>query len=195
MTIGDEILIGQVVDTNSAWLGQKLSEAGIRVKRILSVSDDFQEIISALQQATEDADIIFTTGGLGPTKDDITKKAIATFLGQKLIFHEPTYERIKKIFEKIGRPMSPAHNDQCLMPENAEILRNSMGTAPGMLFHFKNTKIISMPGVPYEMKAIMEEEVLPKIYETSPVQLSAVATLIDLVVQSVYNSLSREESS
>ncbi len=171
LTIGDEILIGQVVDTNSAWLGQKLSEAGIRVKRILSVSDDFQEIISALQQATEDADIIFTTGGLGPTKDDITKKAIATFLGQKLIFHEPTYERIKKIFEKIGRPMSPAHNDQCLMPENAEILRNSMGTAPGMLFHFKNTKIISMPGVPYEMKAIMEEEVLPKIYETSPVTI------------------------
>lgn len=167
LTIGDEILIGQVVDTNSAWLGQKLSEAGIRVKKILSISDDYHEIISTLQKTTEEADLIITTGGLGPTKDDITKKAIADFLGTKLYFHEPTYERIKKIFEKLGRPMSPAHNDQCLMPEGAEILRNSMGTAPGMLFNFQGTKIISLPGVPYEMKAIMEEEVLPKIYESS----------------------------
>lgn len=145
LTIGDEILIGQVVDTNSAWLGQKLSEAGIRVKKILSISDDYHEIISTLQKTTEEADLIITTGGLGPTKDDITKKAIADFLGTKLYFHEPTYERIKKIFEKLGRPMSPAHNDQCLMPEGAEILRNSMGTAPGMLFNFQGTKIISLP--------------------------------------------------
>ena len=171
ITIGDEILIGQVVDTNSAWLGQKLSEAGIRVKKILSISDDLQEINSSLQQSIGEADLIITTGGLGPTKDDITKKAIAAFVGSELYFHKPTYERIKRIFEKLGRPMSPAHNDQCLMPANAEILHNSMGTAPGMLFNFQGTKIISLPGVPYEMKAIMEEEVLPKIIETSPITI------------------------
>ena len=104
----DEIRIGQVVDTNSAWLGQKLSEAGIRVKKILSISDDLQEINSSLQQSIGEADLIITTGGLGPTKDDITKKAIAAFVGSELYFHKPTYERIKRIFEKLGRPMSPA---------------------------------------------------------------------------------------
>lgn len=160
ITVGDEILIGQVIDTNSAWLGQKLSEVGIQVKKTFSVGDQHNEIILGLTQALNEADIVFMTGGLGPTKDDITKKAIADFLGVELFFHQETYDRIKRLFERLGRPMSPSHNDQCLMPEGVQILKNSMGTAPGMMFYHQGKRIISMPGVPYEMKSIMEEVVI-----------------------------------
>jgi nicotinamide-nucleotide amidase len=161
ITVGDEILIGQVIDTNSAWLGQKLSEIGIQVKKIISVSDQHTEIIGSLSQALNESDIVFMTGGLGPTKDDITKKAIADFLGVDLFFHQDTYDRIKGIFERMGRPMSPSHDDQCLMPRGVQILKNDMGTAPGMLFQHMGKRIVSMPGVPYEMKSIMENEVIP----------------------------------
>ncbi len=167
ITVGDEILIGQVIDTNSASLGQQLSDIGIRVKKTWSVSDDHGQIILAMQQALDETDFLFMTGGLGPTKDDITKKAIADFLGVDLYFDLPTFERIQKIFERHGREMSPHHHDQCLMPIGVQILRNSMGTAPGMLFKYKNKMIISMPGVPYEMKAIMNEEVLPWLSQSS----------------------------
>jgi nicotinamide-nucleotide amidase len=161
ITIGNEILIGQVIDTNSAWLGQRLSDVGIMVKKSYSLSDDHQEIIKGLNQAFEESDFILITGGLGPTKDDITKKAIAEFLGVDMFFHQPTFERIKKMFEKLGREISPNHHDQCLMPKGVEILKNSLGTAPGMLFKHLGKMLISMPGVPYEMKAIMNEEVIP----------------------------------
>lgn len=161
ITVGDEILIGQVIDTNSAYLGQKLSEIGIQLKKTFSVGDQHNEIILGLSQALNEADIVFMTGGLGPTKDDITKKAIADFLGVELFFHQETFDRIKGIFERMGRPMSPLHNDQCLMPQGVQILKNSMGTAPGMLFYHQGKRIISMPGVPYEMKSIMEEVVIP----------------------------------
>jgi len=171
ITVGDEILIGQVVDTNSAWIGQRLSECGIHVQKIVSLSDDAQEIITSLKQSVEDAEIIFMTGGLGPTKDDITKKSIAEFLGVEMFFHQPTFDRIVKIFERIGRPMSPLHHDQCLMPVGVQILRNSMGTAPGMLFIHNGTRIFSMPGVPYEMKAIMEEEILPQLKAESKIAI------------------------
>lgn len=167
ITVGDEILIGQVIDTNSAWLGQQLSDIGIKVRKTWSVSDDHGQIILAMQQALDETDILFMTGGLGPTKDDITKKAIADFLGVELYFDQPTFERIQKIFEKIGRVMSPHHHDQCLMPFGVQILRNSMGTAPGMLFRHQNKMIISMPGVPYEMKAIINEEILPWLSQSS----------------------------
>lgn len=161
ITVGDEILIGQVIDTNSAWMGQKLSEIGVSIKKIWSVGDLHTEITEGLQQSLEVCDIVFMTGGLGPTKDDITKKAIADFFGVSMTFHQETYERIKRIFDQIGRTMSPAHDDQCLMPDNAHILYNRMGTAPGMLFYYGDQIVISMPGVPYEMKAIMEDEVIP----------------------------------
>jgi nicotinamide-nucleotide amidase len=167
ITVGDEILIGQVIDTNSAWLGQQLSDIGIKVRKTWSVSDDHGQIILAMQQALDETDILFMTGGLGPTKDDITKKAIADFLGVELYFDQPTFDRIQKIFERLGREMSPHHHDQCLMPFGVQILRNSMGTAPGMLFKYQKKMIISMPGVPYEMKAIMIEEVLPWLSQSS----------------------------
>jgi len=163
ISVGDEILIGQVVDTNSAWLGQHLSEIGITVKKSWSVADTHDEITLGLVQALDEADIVFMTGGLGPTKDDMTKKAIADFLGVGMFFHQDTYDRIKRIFDRMGRKMSPAHDDQCLMPDGTQILTNSMGTAPGMLFRHQGKIIISMPGVPYEMKAIMTEEVLPML--------------------------------
>ena len=168
ITVGDEILIGQVIDTNSAYLGQKLSEIGIQLKKTFSVGDQHNEIILGLSQALNESDIVFMTGGLGPTKDDITKKAIADFLGVELFFHQETFDRIKRIFDRMERPMSPSHNDQCLMPQGVHILKNSMGTAPGMLFYHQGKRIISMPGVPYEMKSIMEEEVMPILRAESP---------------------------
>jgi nicotinamide-nucleotide amidase len=166
LTIGDEILIGQIVDTNSAWLGQKLNDLGIRVNSIVSLPDDETQIIEGIRKAVDEHDIVFLTGGLGPTKDDITKVAIAKYLGVELFFHEETFERIKRIFEKMGREMSPHHHDQCLMPAGVEILKNSLGTAPGMLFKPNGKMMVSMPGVPFEMKAIMTEVVLPMLQET-----------------------------
>lgn len=163
MTIGDEILIGQVVDTNSSWISRALSDIGIAVKKMWSVGDESDEIILGLEQALAETDLLFITGGLGPTKDDITKKIIASYLDQEMVFHENTYQRIQHIFKKLDRPMSPSLKDQCWMPVGAEILHNSMGTAPGMWFDHRGKIIISMPGVPYEMKAIMHEEVLPRL--------------------------------
>lgn len=161
LTIGDELLIGQTVDTNSAWMGEKLSSLGIDIIEKIAVSDTRNGIISGLERAIEKADVVLITGGLGPTKDDITKKVMAAYFGMDMRFDEPTYERIIKLFERWGRPTTPAHRDQCYMPAGASILENKMGTAPGMLFNEMNTLIISMPGVPYEMKYIMENSVLP----------------------------------
>jgi nicotinamide-nucleotide amidase len=161
--IGDELLIGQTVNTNAAWLGEQLSELGIEVRRVWTVGDVYADIQEVIGQAEHIGELVLITGGLGPTRDDITRQALADYLGVPLYFHEPSYDRIVKIFTRLGRPVSDVHKDQCLIPEGAEILRNSMGTAPGMLFSRSGNMIISMPGVPYEMKAIMEEEVLPRL--------------------------------
>lgn len=163
MTIGDEILIGQIIDTNSAWLGQELSKIGIKVVKIVSIQDDLTEIVTNLTDTLDQVKLLFVTGGLGPTKDDMTKVAIAKFLGVDMYFDEPTFAKIKLYFERINRPMSAAHDAQCLMPVGVKLLNNSMGTAPGMLFEHNGKYIISMPGIPYEMKSIMSEEVLPWI--------------------------------
>lgn len=161
--IGDEVLIGQITDTNSAWIAQQLNLQGMSLRHAMSVSDNHSEIIKALDYALTQADVIFITGGLGPTKDDITKKAIADYLGVDMYFDEDTWIRIQKIFEKIGRPTGEAHYNQCFMPQGVQILTNNMGTAPGMWFEHKGKIIISMPGVPSEMKYIMEHEALPRL--------------------------------
>lgn len=161
ITIGDELLIGQVVDTNSVWIGQKLSERGIEVRSRWVVGDNRQDILYALQAALEISNFVLITGGLGPTKDDITKKTIADFVGVGMYFHQDTFDRISLMFKKLGRTMSENHHDQCLMPENTQILLNKMGTAPGMLFTFGEKILVSMPGVPYEMSYIMEEHIFP----------------------------------
>lgn len=163
VTIGHEILIGQIVDTNSAWLGEKLTETGMSPYSIISIADDEQQIIETLQSLSQTHDMVLMTGGLGPTKDDITVRSIAKFLDVPLVFFEEVYERIVHIFQKLNRPLSDSHKAQCFLPEGVEILHNSMGTAPGMLFRKDGFTLISMPGVPYEMKAIYLESVLEKV--------------------------------
>ena len=165
LTIGDELLIGQTVDTNSAWMGEKLSSLGIDIVEKITVSDSRSGIMSGLERAIEKAEIVLITGGLGPTKDDITKKVMAEYFGMGMRFDEATYERIKKLFARWGRSTTKAHKEQCYMPDGASILENKMGTAPGMLFEQENTIIVSMPGIPYEMKYIMENSVIPLLKE------------------------------
>jgi nicotinamide-nucleotide amidase len=161
LTIGDELLIGQTIDTNSAWMGEQLSILGIDIIEKIAVSDSRKGIVSGLERGIEKADIVLITGGLGPTKDDITKKVMAEYFGMGMRFDEPTYDRIKRLFSRWGRATTEAHKEQCFMPDGVSILENKMGTAPGMLFDQQNTLIFSMPGVPYEMKYIMENSVIP----------------------------------
>ena len=168
ITIGDEILIGQIIDTNSAWMGQQLNMQGIQVGKIVTVSDTHKDITKAVDAALSEADIILLTGGLGPTKDDITKKALADYFGVDMRFSESTYNRIQRLFQKFGKSMTKAHHEQSYMPANADILMNKMGTAPGMWFEHKGKVLVSMPGVPYEMKYLMEAEVLPKLKKQFP---------------------------
>lgn len=166
ITIGDEILIGQIVDTNSAWIAQQLNSAGIRVKQISSVSDDRQHILKALDEAQERADIILITGGLGPTKDDITKKTLAEYFKVGMVENVEALENVKRIFAKYNRPLLEVNRQQAMVPANCEVLNNHNGTAPGMWFAHQGKVIVSMPGVPFEMMYMVEDQVLPKLKAT-----------------------------
>ncbi|WP_295715342.1 competence/damage-inducible protein A [Mucilaginibacter sp.] len=163
ITIGDEILIGQIVDTNSAWMARELNKIGIRVKQISSVSDDKDHILKALAEAATRAKIIFITGGLGPTKDDITKKTLAEYFGVGFVENKEALENVERIFAKYNRPLLDVNRLQAQVPANCEIILNKNGTAPGMWFNHEGVIYISMPGVPFEMMYMMEGEVLPKI--------------------------------
>jgi nicotinamide-nucleotide amidase len=163
ITIGDEILIGQIVDTNSAWMAEKLNNIGIRVKQISSVSDDRQHILSALAEAANRADIILITGGLGPTKDDITKKTIAEYFGANLVENEEALTNVATIFARFNRPLLEVNKLQAQVPENCEVVLNKNGTAPGMWFNVNGKIYVSMPGVPHEMMYMMEDDVIPKL--------------------------------
>jgi nicotinamide-nucleotide amidase len=163
ITIGDEILIGQIVDTNSAWMAHELNNIGIRVKQISSVSDDRQHILTALKEASQRADIVLITGGLGPTKDDITKKTIAEYFGVKLVENKEALENVLNIFSRYNRPLLEVNRLQAQVPENCEVILNKNGTAPGMWFNVDGKLYISMPGVPHEMMYMMEETVVPKL--------------------------------
>ncbi len=167
ITIGTELLIGQVLDTNSVWLGKSLADIGVQIVSKISVSDDRADLLKAFQRAEEDAELILITGGLGPTKDDITKQVLAEYFGVDLYFDEGQYERIKAFFQQLNRSITDAHRQQCYFPSNVELLENNMGTAAGMLFRHHNKRFISMPGVPYEMKYIMEHSVLPLLAQES----------------------------
>lgn len=166
ITIGDEILIGQIVDTNSAWMAQQLNNAGIRVKQISSVSDDRQHILTALAEASNRADIILITGGLGPTKDDITKKTLAEYFGVGMVESKEALENVNRIFAKYNRPLLEVNRLQAEVPENCEVILNKNGTAPGMWFNHEGKVYVSMPGVPFEMMYMVEEEVIPKLKTT-----------------------------
>ncbi len=163
ITIGDEILIGQIVDTNSAWMAEQLNLAGISVKQISSVSDESAHILTALAEAEERADIILITGGLGPTKDDITKKTLCHYFKDKMIFNESVFEQVKEMFVSRGLPLLDANRLQAEVPSLCRVLLNNFGTAPGLWFEKGKKIFVSMPGVPYEMKGIMEEHVLPEL--------------------------------
>ena len=163
ITIGDEILIGQIVDTNSAWLGTALSNIGISVKQISSVSDEKDHILQALALAESRADIIIMTGGLGPTKDDITKHTLCEYFQSNLVFNDEVLKHVTNFFEKRKRPMLEVNRKQAEVPDCCEVLFNRHGTAPGMWFERKGKVFISMPGVPGEMKGIMVDHVLEKL--------------------------------
>ena len=179
ITIGDELLIGQVIDTNSAWMGQKLNSIGVKVKQITSVSDDAEHIIAALTEARKRADLIFITGGLGPTKDDITKITLCRYFNTSLRFDEKSFEVITEIFKARGRGVTDTNRKQAEVPSNCEVLLNKWGTAPGMWFDDEGKVFVSMPGVPYEMKGIMENEVLPRLinrFKLPPIQHRTILT-------------------
>lgn len=164
ITIGDELLIGQVIDTNSAWMAQELNKIGIWVKRRISVGDDRDAIINALDTEKEVSDILLITGGLGPTADDITKSVLCEYFGSHLVMNDQALARIHYIFEKIlKRPVSEVNRKQAEVPHNCRVLQNPWGTAPGMWFERDGTIFISLPGVPIEMKGLMEHEVLPAL--------------------------------
>ncbi|WP_199141437.1 competence/damage-inducible protein A [Pedobacter sp. ASV12] len=166
ITIGDEILIGQVVDTNSAWMGQELNKIGVSVKQITSVSDQAEHIKQALDEAQQRADLILMTGGLGPTKDDVTKLTLSNYFNMPLRRDEATLAHVTDIFARLNRPMIEANIKQADVPDGCTVIQNKNGTAPCMWFEVNGKIIVSMPGVPFEMMYLMEEEILPRIKKT-----------------------------
>jgi nicotinamide-nucleotide amidase len=161
ITIGDELLIGQVVDTNSSWIAQQLNKAGIAVKRRVAVGDSKEEIVNILDEESKYVDIILMTGGLGPTSDDITKPALNEYFGGKLIVNDDALKNVTYLFERVfKRPVSQVNLDQALVPDVCEVIQNKRGSAPGMIFRRNKNIFISMPGVPYEMKGMIENDVI-----------------------------------
>jgi len=163
ITIGDEILIGQIVDTNSAWLAERLNEIGVRVAQISSIQDDRGHIMNALNEAKERADIIIITGGLGPTKDDITKETLGDYFQSNFVFNEDVFANIERIFKPRNIPVLSVNKDQAKVPDNCEVMINKLGTAPGMWFEKDGKVFVSMPGIPFEMKGLISDSVIPKI--------------------------------
>ena len=163
ITIGDELLIGQVVDTNSAWMAEKLNEQGIELYQITSVHDDAEHIKKALDEAFSRVDIVLTTGGLGPTKDDITKHVLCDYFGMRLVEDSIVRAHIHELYKERPEVLNRLTATQCMVPDKAEILENRVGSAPLMIFHKEDKLLACMPGVPYEMKIAMEEKVLPYI--------------------------------
>ena len=162
ITIGDELLIGQTLNTNAAWIGQELSNQGIRIYRSITIRDERQDILDVVDDFMNNADLVIVTGGLGPTKDDITKETLCEYFETSLELNDRVLERIKKYFEDRGKEMLPSNVQQAELPKGAIILDNNHGTASGMWFEKGGKVLVSIPGVPYEMKAIMNEEVLPR---------------------------------
>ena len=163
IAIGDEILYGQTLDTNSHWISQKLDELNIKVYQKTTIGDTEDHILSSLKQAEARADIVLITGGLGPTSDDLTKPCLAKYFNVGLTLNEEALQEIKDLFNRAGRDMTIHNELQAELPDNCEKISNKMGTAPGMWFEERGTIFMSMPGVPYEMKTMMERDVLPRL--------------------------------
>lgn len=166
VTIGDEILIGQIIDTNSSYIAKALDKIGIETVEMLSISDNEEHILYTLSKLQNNVDVVVITGGLGPTKDDITKKTFCTYFNDVLIVNDKVLQHVTDLIEGIyKRPISQINKDQALVPSKAKVLFNKVGTAPGMWMEQEKTIFISLPGVPYEMKYLVNEEIIPAIVE------------------------------
>ncbi|WET01567.1 competence/damage-inducible protein A [Flavobacterium sp. YJ01] len=164
ITIGDEILIGQIVDTNSAFIAKSLDRIGVEVVEMLSISDDKKHILDTFAQFQNRVDVVIITGGLGPTKDDVTKKTFCEYFNDELVVNPEVLAHVTQLIEGFyKRPISQLNKDQALVPSTCTVLHNQVGTAPGMWMKKENTVFISLPGVPYEMKYLVEEQIIPKI--------------------------------
>ena len=163
ITIGDEILIGQIVDTNAAYIAQRLNAAGVTVSERSSVGDRAEQITRAIEQSMQRCDVIITTGGLGPTKDDITKTTLAKIFGGEMRTDERVKEHVRSMLALRGIEFNELNRSQAEVPESCEVLFNAHGTAPGMWFERDGKVVISLPGVPFEMRHLMEDEVLPRL--------------------------------
>ncbi|MBP6064742.1 CinA family nicotinamide mononucleotide deamidase-related protein [Bacteroides sp.] len=162
ITIGDELLIGQVIDTNSAWMGRELNKVGIEVIRVVSVRDRSEEIIDAVDSAMKRADVVLMTGGLGPTKDDITKQTLCNYFHTELVFDEAVFENVKRVLSR-GVPMNALNQSQALVPKDCLVINNRVGSASISWFERNNKVLVSMPGVPQEMTTVMSEEIIPRL--------------------------------
>jgi nicotinamide-nucleotide amidase len=171
ITIGDEILIGQIVDTNSAWIAEKLNLIGIRVNRIVSISDTTDAITISIDESFQNVDIIIMTGGLGPTNDDITKRTLNEYFKGNLIIHQPSLAHISSIFSRRGMELTELNRKQAEVPDCCIVLENLLGTAPGMWFEKEGKILISLPGVPFEMISLMENQVIPRLSQRSANQV------------------------
>ena len=181
INIGDELLIGQVVNTNASWMAEELNKRNIKVTNISVISDGADDIRTQLDRSLSEADVVLITGGLGPTKDDITKTVLCNYFGDTLVRHQPTYDNVKKFFDRRGLPFTEINQAQALVPSKCKVILNEVGTAPCMVFTipqatFKQPSpkktdtsvekiVISMPGVPFEMKWLMQNSVLPLLEE------------------------------
>ena len=177
ITIGDEKLIGQIVDTNSVSIARKLNAIGITIKEKLSIGDSRSEIAATLSRALQSSDVLIITGGLGPTKDDITKHTLAEYFGSKLVYNPTEGEHVRQLLERRGIQFTELNRNQAMLPECCTVLHNAHGTAPGMWFNHEGKVIISLPGVPFEMEHLMEDEVIPR--------LKAQFTLSDIVHRTI----------
>lgn len=180
ITIGDEILIGQIVDSNSAWLGQIFNKEGLDIRAIHSISDDKEAIQSCIDSAFVNSDLVIMTGGLGPTQDDLTKAALCEYFNSELELNQEVLQHLEKIFHKRGRKLLDINKGQAMLPHNCRVLFNVQGTAPGMLFERNGKWLASMPGVPYEMKHIVSNELLPHIREAfklEPIYHNTITTI------------------
>jgi nicotinamide-nucleotide amidase len=165
ITIGDEILIGQIVDTNSAWMAAELNKAGFEVAQITSVHDNEAHITEALDNALERADIVLFTGGIGPTKDDITKQTLCKYFGTQLVFSKDVYRNVEAFLASCNRSMNDLNKSQAMVPEHCKVIQNKAGTAPITWFDKNEKVVVSMPGVPYEMKQVMTDEIIPRLQQ------------------------------
>jgi nicotinamide-nucleotide amidase len=164
VTIGDEILIGQIVDTNSAFIAKSLDRIGVEISEMISISDDKEHIVDTFQKLQNKVDLVIVTGGLGPTKDDVTKKTFCDYFEDELVVDQKVLAHVTQIIEGFyKRPITQINKDQALVPSKCTVLHNQAGTAPGMWMKKGNTVFISLPGVPYEMKYLVENEIIPKV--------------------------------